>query len=224
MLNLHGYGAQLAQGAATTLMVAFTTLAVGLVLGLLGAAAKLSPRFWLREPVSLITNLLRGVPEFVILLICYFGLTNFLSDELDSDIEISPFVGGVIALSLVFGAYASEAFRGAFLAVPKGQIEAARAFGMPRVRIFFRIHLPQAWRFALPSLNNQWQTLLKDTCLVSVIGLEEIMRKANIAAQVTKAPFNFYLAVALIYLVFLGGSVPVFRALERRANRGVRPA
>ena len=219
MLNLYGYGNQLVDGIWVTLEVAFTSLGIGLALGLLGAAAKLSPRRWLRLPATAVTNVLRGVPEFVILLICYFGLSN-LMHAAGSDIDVTPFEGGVFALSIVFGSYSSEAFRGAFLSVGKGQLEAARAFGMRPTQVFFRIHLPLAWRLALPSLNNQWQNLLKDTSLVSVLGLEELMRKTQVAAQVTKEPFVFYITAALIYLVFLAISNPIFILLERRASRG----
>ena len=224
MFDLYGFGDQLLQGVVVTLEVAALSLVFGIALGILGAAAKLSPVAALRVPVTLLANLVRGVPEFLILLICYFSLPQVLSAFTGQDVGVSPLVGGVFALSLVFGAYASETFRGGFLAVPKGQLEAARAFGMARRRIFFRIHLPQAWRYALPGISNLWQTLLKDTSLVSVLGLEEIMRKANIAAQVTKRPFNFYLAAALIYLAFILVSGPVFNWLERRANRGLAGA
>lgn len=221
MIGLHGYGGQLVSGAVLTLELAFTTLVIGLVLGLLGAAAKLSPLPLLRVPATAILNLLRGIPEFVILLIAYFGATRVLYNLSGGGMSISPFAGGVFALSIVFGAYASEMLRGAFLAVPRGQIEAGRAFGMRPGQIFFRIHLPQAWRLALPSLNNQWQNLVKDTSLVSVLGLEELMRKATIGAQVTKQPFTFFLVAAAGYLLFLGLSLPIFWGLERWANRGL---
>lgn len=224
MFDLYGFGSQLLQGTAVTLEVAALSLVFGVALGILGASAKLSPLPWVRGPVTLLTNLVRGVPEFLILLIVYFSLPQFLSGLTGEDVSISPIVGGVFALSLVFGAYASETFRGGFMAVPRGQLEAARAFGMPRARVFARIHLPQAWRYALPGLSNLWQTLLKDTSLVSVLGLEEIMRKAEIAAQVTKRPFNFYVAAGLIYLTFILLSGPAFAWLERRANRGLARA
>lgn len=220
-MGLYGYELQLLQGALITIEVALASAAIGTVLGVLGALAKMSRYPWLSRPVAMVTDLLRGIPEFVILLICYFGLTNLLNQWAGSRIDVSPFAGGVFALSIVFGAYASEVFRGAFLGVPVGQLEAAKAFGMRPWRIFFRIHLPQAWRLALPSLNNQWQNVLKDSSLVSVLGLEELMRKAQIGAQVTKHPFNFYLAAALVYFVFLGISNPLFSFLERRANRGL---
>lgn len=224
MLDIHGFGGQLLQGAAVTLELAGLSLAFGVVFGILGAAAKMSPFPWLRGPVTLLTNVVRGVPEFLILLICYFTLPDLLSSALGRRLELSPLVAGVFALSLVFASYASETFRGGFLAVPPGQLEAARAFGMAPGRIFVRIHLPQAWRYVLPGLSNLWQTLLKDTSLVSVLGLEEIMRKADIARQVTKRPFDFYLAAALIYLAFILLSGPAFAWLERRAGRGAARA
>jgi polar amino acid transport system permease protein len=193
-------------------------LTLGLALGLLGAAAKLSGHGWIRWPVNIFFNLLRGVPEFLILLIVYFGAADLLGDTLSP----GPFAAGTIALGVVFGAYSSETFRGAFLAVPAGQMEAGRAFGMSRTKVFARIHLPQAWRFALPGLANLWQGLLKDTSLVSVLGLEETLRKANIAAEVTKHPFPFYFAALAIYLAFITVSNPTFAWLERRASRGVQ--
>ncbi len=201
--------------------MAFTTLFFGLALGLLGAAAKLSKAAWLRVPVTTVTSLLRGVPEFVILLICYFELGNIVQSATGGRLSIDPFTGGVVALSIVLAAYSSETFRGAFLSVPRGQLEAARAFGMHPGQVFFRIHLPQAMRIALPSLSNLWQNLLKDSALVSVLGLEELMQKASIAAQVTKQPFVYFLAAAFIYLIFLGLSNVVFAQLERRASRGI---
>jgi polar amino acid transport system permease protein len=218
MSDLAGFGPQLLAGAAVTLELAFGALALGLVLGLVGAGAKLSPLAWVRVPVTLFLNLLRGVPEFLILLIVYFGAAQWLGD----DLAPGPFGAGVFALGIVFGAYASETFRGGFLAVPPGQIEAARAFGMGHRQTFFLIRLPQAWRFALPGIGNLWQGLVKDTSLVSVVGLEEILRKANIAAEVTKHPFPFYLAAMVLYLAIVTLSNPVFGWLERRAGRGVR--
>lgn len=220
MSELQGYALQLLQGVAVTLELALASVAFGLALGLAAALAKLSGRAWLRLPVAAITSVLRGVPEFVILLICFFGMTRVLYSLTDGRVAISPFAGGVFALSLVFGVYASEVFRGAFLAVPRGQIEAARALGLRPFRVFLHVHLPQAWPVALPSLNNLWQNLLKDTSLVSAIGLEEVMRKAAMAAQATKQPFTFYLAAAFAYLVLLGVSNPLFGLLERRARRG----
>ena len=221
---LISYLGQLLQGAAITLQLAFTSLFLGLVMGLVFTACKLSSLSVLRVPVNFFTSLLRGIPEFLIILICYFGLSNLINEHLDGAFEISPFVGGVFALSVVFSAYASEVFRGGFVAVPSGQIEAAKAYGLSRRQVFFSIQLPQAWRIALPSLSNLWQSLLKDTSLVSVVGLEDLLKKADMAAQFSKQPFVFFMAVAVIYFVFLSVSNPVFAWLEKRANRGYQTA
>jgi ABC-type arginine transport system permease subunit len=168
-------------------------------------------------PVTALLNLLRGVPEFLILLVVYFGTAQFLGDWAPGQ-----FAAGIFALGIVFGANSSETFRGAFLAIPIGQIEAAFAFGMTPIQIFVRVRLRQAWRFALPGIGNLWLGLLKDTSLVSVLGLEEILRKANIAAQYTKHPFTFYLAAMALYLVLTGVSGPILAWLERCAMRGDR--
>lgn len=217
---LLSYGGQLLLGATVTLQLAFTSLFFGLVLGLVFAACKLSGNAYLRQAVAFLTNLLRGIPEFLIILICYFGLSNLINNHFDGAFEISPFVGGVFALSIVFSAYASEVFRGGFVAIPQGQIEAAKAYGLSRTQMFFYIQVPQAWRISLPSLGNMWQSLLKDTSLVSVVGLEDLLKKADMAAQFSKQPFIFFMAVAGIYFLFLTISNPVFAYLEQQANRG----
>ena len=222
MNDLWLYAGQLAQGAWITLQLAFSSLAVGLVLGLVLGAGGLSRNSLLRRAVRLSTALLRGIPEFLIVLVCYFGLSNLINTHFDAAIEISPFGAGVFALSIVFAAYASEVFRGSFAALPKGQMEAAQAFGLTPVQAFFGVRLPQAWRIALPSLGNLWQSLLKDTSLVSVVGLEDLLKKSNVAAQATHQPFLFFMAAAAVYFVFLHASQPLFAWLEKRASQGFR--
>ncbi len=216
---LEGYGPQLLVGAAVTLEVAFGACALGLVLGLAGGIASLSARTGVRGVARFASFVLRGVPEFVILLVCFFALTGFLFRVTGGAVEVSPFVASVVALGLTFGAYASEAFRGAFASVPHGQMEAASALGLSTRDAFARVRLPQALRLAVPSLSNQWQALLKDTSLVSVIGLGDLMRRADSAGQATSRPFDFFLAAASIYFVFLLASQPLFAALERRLRR-----
>lgn len=228
-MTLHGFGPQLAAGTLMTLQLAFSALALGLVLGLLGATAKTSRHRFPRWLGGTYTTLVRGVPELLVVLVVYFGSSTVLTGLLalvgiDQYVELSPFVAGVVALGLTFGAYATEVFRGALLTVPKGHVEAAQALGLGPWRIFRRIVLPQLWRVALPGLGNLFMVLLKDTALVSVIGLDELMRKAQIGVGFSKEPFTFYCAAALIYLaltVVTGGGLMV---LERRANRGFRRA
>ncbi|KAA5605694.1 ABC transporter permease subunit [Roseospira marina] len=209
-----------------TIRLALTALAIGLVLGLAGAAAMAAPVAPLRWLARAYTTIIRGIPELLVVLLIYFGSSVLLMRlarplGYTGYIELSPFVAGAVALALTFGGYASEVFRGAFQAVPVGQAEAAQALGMGRIAIFFRIVLPQAWRIALPGLGNLFLVLMKDTALVSVIGLEEIMRKAQFATGATKEPFTFYLAAAVLYLGLTIVSMSLLAWMERRANRGM---
>ena len=227
MIDLQGFGDQLALGALMTLEIALGALGLGLVLGLLGAGAKLSRHMWLRAIGETYTTLVRGIPELLVVLIVFFGATTVLNSVarglgFDTYIEISPYLAGVLALGLTFGAYATEVLRGAFLAVPKGQIEAAQALGMGRFMTLWRVQMPQIWRFALPGLGNLFLVLLKDTSLISVIGLEELMRESQIAVSFTKEPFTFYVAAAVIYLAMTAISMAGIQLLEKRANRGIR--
>jgi His/Glu/Gln/Arg/opine family amino acid ABC transporter permease subunit len=176
MQNLIDYFPLLMQGLRLTLLLAVSTVAVGLVLGLALAMAKMSKHAWLSRPAFALTNFLRGIPEFLVLLVIYYGGSQLLNQVLGLPVEVSPFVAGLTALSLVFGAYASETFRGAFLSVPKGQIEAGRAYGFSAWQCFRLIELPQIWKVAIPGLGNLWQGTVKDTALVSVIGLDDLMR------------------------------------------------
>ncbi len=226
MIDLRGFGPQLWEGTIITLELAMVSLVVGLILGLLGASAKLSAFRPARILATAYTTVLRGIPELLTVLIIYFGATSVLMGiaswfGYDEYIEISPFAAGVTALGLTFGAYATEVFRGAIMAIPEGQREAGLVLGMSRMRIFMRITLPQVWRLALPGLGNLFLVLLKDTALVSVIGLEDIMRKANVAVGFTKEPFLFYMAAALIYLTLTIISMVAIHYLEKRTNRGM---
>lgn len=229
MIDLHGFGDQLLQGLGITVQLAVASLIVGLILGLLGASAKLSSVRILQAIANAYTTIIRGIPELLTVLIIYFGATTVLMAiaslfGYDEYIEIGPFAAGVTALGLTFGAYATEVFRGALQAIPKGQHEAAVALGMGPARKFYRIILPQVWRMALPGLGNLFLVLLKDTALVSVVGLEDIMRKANIAVSSTKEPFLFYTAAAFMYLGLTIVSMVFVHWLEKRASRGIKRA
>jgi polar amino acid transport system permease protein len=229
MIDLRGFGGQLLAGTALTIELAFASAALGILLGLAFAGLKLSRSRIARIVADIYTTVFRGVPELLTVLIVYFGASLALNGIMrafgsDQSVELHPFIAGVLALGFAFGAYATEVFRGAFLAVPHGQIEAARAFGMSRFLAFRRISLPQIWRFALPGLGNIFLVLIKDTSLISVIGLDELMRKTTIAVSYTKEPFTFYLAAAVIYLLTTIVSMIGLGALERRASRGIRRA
>ena len=223
---LHGFGAQLAAGTLVTAGLALASLAGGLLLGIAGAAARMSRRRPLRAAALAYTTAVRGVPELLVVLIVYFGASAAIGRVaalfgVAGFYELNPFLAGVSALSLTFGAYATEVLRGAFLAVPPGQAEAARALGLTRVQTFRYVLLPQVRRTALPGLGNLFLVLLKDTSLVSVVGLDELMRKSAIAVSYTREPFTFYLAAALIYLAMTAFSMAAMQRLERRAARGM---
>ncbi|MFM5242770.1 arginine ABC transporter permease ArtQ [Aeromonas media] len=190
----------LLDAAWMTLGLALASLVGGMVLALGFSAAELSKRSWLVWPVATLTTLIRGLPELLVVLFIYFGSTQVLFLITGEYVEFSPFACGVLALSLLFASYATQTLRAALNAVPAGQRLAALALGLGKSHIFFRIVLPQAWRHALPGLGNQWLVLLKDTALVSLIGVNEMMRQAQMASASTYEPFTWYAAAALIYL------------------------
>ncbi|WP_019519572.1 ABC transporter permease [Faucicola boevrei] len=205
MLDLQGYGHLLLSGSVVTMKLALTSLVIGLILGLFGAIAKLSRFKVLQAIATAYTTFVRGIPELLSVLFIYFGGTMLLGAILSKFgytkyVEISQFWAGVMALSFAFGAYATETFRMAFQEIPKGQDEAGQAIGLNRRQIFWRIKMPQMWRLALPGLGNLFLVLLKDTALVSVVGLEDIMRQAVVATTSTQKPFTFYMTAALMYL------------------------
>ena len=223
---LHGYAASLAEGSLLTLAVAFSSLAIALLLGLVGAVAKLSRLRALRWLAQLYTTLIRGVPDLVMMLLIFYGgqvLINQLGDRFGWDyLDIDPFVAGVLTIGFIFGAYITEVLRGAFLAVPAGQKEAALAFGMTPWQVLVRVTGPQMLRHALPGLSNNWLVMVKSTAIVSVIGLSDMMNRARQAAGATHEPFMFYLAAAGMYLLFPTVSECGFAALQRRLAIGVK--
>ncbi len=223
---LHGYGASLLQGAALTLAVALGSLALALVLGLAGAAAKLSASTFWRRTATAYTTVIRGVPDLVLMMLIFYGGQIAVNAALNAlgfeSVDIDPFIAGVATLGFIFGAYFTETFRGAIQAVPRGQIEAGRAFGMSPWLAFRRITAPQMLRFAIPSFTNNWLVLVKSTALVSLIGLNDMLQRAQQAAGATREPFTFYLAVGALYLALTTLSVLALRALEARVSRGAK--
>ncbi len=227
MLDLKGYGWMLWDGVQITLAVGFCAMALALVLGMVGVWGKLSQSKGARRTANTYTTVIRGVPELILILLVYYGTPTLIQDTVDSFgydlfIDINPFVAGVITIGVIYGAFATEVFRGAYQAVPRGQIEAAYAIGMSRPLMARRILLPQMWRFALPGLGNVWIVLLKATALMSVIQLPELLRNADIAARAVRLPFNFYFAASLIYLAITAVSMYAQQRAEAWAARGVR--
>lgn len=225
MLDFQGYGPSLIPGALLTMEVALLSLLIAMVLGMLGALAKLSSSFSARTLATVYTTLIRGVPDLVLMLLIFFGgqmLVNQLAPLLGySDyIDVNPYIAGVLTIGFIYGAYMAETFRGAILAVPKGQTEAGYAFGMTAWQVFRRITIPQMIRHALPGFGNNWLVLLKGTAIISIIGLDDVVRKAALAAGATQQPFTFYLAVSVVFLLFTTVSVILLRWAEHHYSAG----
>ncbi len=212
---------------AVTAGVAVCALVLALFLGLSGAAAKLSGNRFLRGAAAFYTTVVRGTPELLVILLVYYDLQGLLNAareglEYEEVWIIPPFWGGVVGIGAYYGAYMTETFRGAILAVPRGQSEAAASLGMHPAVVFFRVVFPQMLRYALPGICNNWLVLLKATALVSVIGLsDDMMAVASQAKSKTRDPFLFYFAVACGYLLFTAVSDFIFARLRRRARRGL---
>jgi histidine transport system permease protein len=224
-----GYLQQLLVGIGVTIEVATISLLIAFVLGLIGAAAKLSSNRWVSLAGSAYTTLIRAVPDLVLMLLMYYSAQNWLNAITDlfgqPQIEIDPFVAGVSVLGFIYGAYFTETIRGAVKAVPRGQLEAAAAFGLTRWQVFSRILFPQMMRFALPGISNNWQVILKATALVSIINLHEVIYAAQAAIKGSSWPGGaqmlFYLSMAaLLYLVLTTLSNFVFGYLEKRYATG----
>lgn len=221
-----GWGPDMLMALGVTVAVAVTGMALGAVFGLAGAACALSRRLALRWLARAYVTLLRGIPDLLIIYLFYFGSSQILT-AIGAAFGATGFIGaptfviGAAAIGIVSGAYMAEVFRGAILAVPTGQIDAAAAYGMSRSQCFRRITLPLAARIALPGLGNVWQMVLKETALISVVGLVELMRQAQIGAGSTRLPFSFFLTAAALYLLVSWCSGRGFAWAEVRLQRGV---
>ncbi|WP_419208293.1 arginine ABC transporter permease ArtQ [Photobacterium leiognathi subsp. mandapamensis] len=200
-MMLSGYSLSLLEASWMTVQLAFTSLVVGLVLAMLFAGGEMSRFRLVAWPTTALVTVLRGLPELLIVLFIFFGSGQILFYITGDYVEISPFLSGVIALSLIFASYAAQTIRGAIRAVPKGQREAASALGISKSRTFFAIIVPQAVRHALPGLTNQWLVLLKDTALVSLIGVTDLLKQAQLTSAATHESFTWYATAAGVYLM-----------------------
>lgn len=219
-----GWGWALVSGAALTLAVAFAAMAIGTVLGAMLTAAQVSRVSWLARLAAAYGLLLRGVPELLVVLLLYFGAPGMLAAiaalfGLPAPGSPPAFLTGSLAIGLVSAAYQAEVFRGGLLAVPPGQVEAAMAAGMGPLTRFRRVIAPQVLHRVLPPLGNIWQFNLKDSALVSITGLAELMRVSLVAAGSTRRPFLFFAAAMVLYLVLTSASSALFGLLERRGSR-----
>ncbi|RJE59931.1 ABC transporter permease [Acinetobacter lactucae] len=223
---LSGYGPLLLSGTWMTIQLALLSLLLSVIIGLIGASSKLSNIKALRYIATAYTTLIRSVPDLVIMLLLFYSLQlglNQITEALQMDqIDINPFVAGVITLAFIYGAYFTETFRGAFQSVPTGQIEAAKAYGMTPLQVFRRVLFPQMMRFALPGIGNNWQVLIKATALVSIIGLTDIVKITQDAGRSTMQLFFFSIVAAAIYLAITTVSNLILMWLERRYSAGVR--
>jgi arginine/ornithine transport system permease protein len=226
MFDLQGYFPFILKGMVLTVEVAILSLAISIVLGMIGALAKLSKSRVAKAVAGVYTTLIRGIPDLVLMTIIFFGgqiMLNNIGDRLGWEyIDVSPFVAGVLTIGFIFGAYMTETFRGAILAVPRGEVEAGYAYGMTGSLVFVRITLPAMVRHALPSFGNNWLVLAKTTALVSVIGLHDMVYNAGQAGGATREPFTFYLVVALLFLVITAVSDVGLRWADKRYTVGVR--
>lgn len=223
--GLWDWSVPLLHGALVTLEIAVAAYAIGLVLGLLGATVKLSGIAPLRTAANAYSTVVRAVPELLLIILLYYAGQQALNAllrayEIETAVEISGFAAAIGVLAFVEGAYLTEIFRGAIVAIPRGHIEAADAFGMSRWLRFRRVVLPEMLPNALPGMSNIWLILVKDTALVSVVGFEELFFTAQQAAASTRSYFLFYAAAGALYLVMTLGSNAVFGRAERLVRRG----
>jgi arginine/ornithine transport system permease protein len=240
MFDLYGYQDIFLAGAWLTLQVALLSLVLAVVLGLIAALAKLSHSTILTSIATMYTTVIRGIPDLILMLLIFFGgqmlinnmsyninewlnqtMTDFYpthewTSYLPDYIDVSPYFAGIITIGFIFGAYMAETFRGAILSVDKGQLEAATAYGMNKYKRFVRVMFPQMMRYALPGLGNNWLVLLKTTALVSIIGLQDMVKIAGDASGSTQKPFTFYLVVALIFLLYTAISTSALKWAERK--------
>ncbi|WON75679.1 histidine ABC transporter permease HisQ [Serratia sp. UGAL515B_01] len=225
---LQGYSQLIVEGALVTLELALGSVLLAVVIGLIGASGKLSKNSFISTIFGAYTTLIRGVPDLVLMLLIFYGLQIVLNSLTElfgfAQIDIDPFSAGMITLGFIYGAYFTETFRGAYLAVPRGQIEAATAFGFSNQQIFRRILFPAMMRFALPGIGNNWQVILKATALVSILGLNDLVKATQLAGKGTYQPFFYAIVAGAVYLIFTTVSNGVLLWLERRYSLGVKRA
>ncbi|HKR44318.1 ABC transporter permease subunit [Paraburkholderia sp. CNPSo 3272] len=226
-LGPDGWGSVLLLGALMTVVLTLAALAIGAVFGALIAAAKLSRLRVLRVFGDFYTTVFRGVPELLVIYLFYFGGSSLVTTVgqwfgAEGFVGVPPFAVGAFAVGMISGAYQAEVYRAAVLAVARGELEAARAIGMPTLTLFRRILIPQVLRYALPGIGNVWQLSLKDSALISVTGLAELLRASQIAAGSTHQYFLFFVVGGLLYLAMTGVSNRVFGRAEAVVGRSFK--
>lgn len=225
----NGWGPALLQAALTTFLLSAAGFLSGVALGALAAFARLSSNRFARSAAFAYSALFRGVPDLLTVYLLYFGGSVALTAVggwfgARGFVGLPGFATGAVALAVISGAYQAEVYRGAYLAIHTGELEAARAYGMSGLTMLRRVVGPQTLRYAIPGLGNVWQLVLKDSALVSVIGLVELMRQAQVGAGSTREPFVFFCAAAALYLAIATSTNALFRRVERQSRRGFRTA
>ena len=220
-----GWGDELFRATLMTIAVSITAMIIGFLFALIFTPLKLSKNKFLNFIANSYTTIIRGVPELLVIYLFFFGGTGavmFVASIFGYNeyIEINAFITGAFAIGIISGAYSTEVFRGAIQSIDKGQFEAANVLGLNKFGKFFKIILPQTLRLAIPNLSNVWQITLKDTSLISVTGLVEIMRQSYIAAGSTRDPLFFYSFAAVLYLLLTYISMKLINKLEVKYSRG----
>ena len=220
-----GRGDELFRATLMTIAVSITAMIIGFSFAAIFTPLKLSKNKLLNFIANSYTTIIRGVPELLVIYLFFFGGTGavmFVASIFGYNeyIEINAFITGAFAIGIISGAYSTEVFRGAIQSIDKGQFEAANVLGLNKFGKFFKIILPQTLRLAIPNLSNVWQITLKDTSLISVTGLVEIMRQSYIAAGSTRDPLLFYTVAAVLYLMLTFLSMKFINKMEIKYNRG----
>ena len=220
-----GWGDDLFFATLMTLAVAITAMLIGFLFALIFTPLKISKNKTLNFISNFYTTVMRGVPELLVIYLFFFGGTAAVMYVAkifgyDGYIEINAFVTGAFSIGIISGAYSTEVFRGAYLSIKRGQFEASKVLGLKTNVSFFKVILPQMLRLAIPNITNVWQITLKDTALISVTGLVEIMRQSYIAAGSTRDPLLFYSFAAVLYLILTFFSMKILNKLEVHYRRG----
>ncbi|MEI4263942.1 ABC transporter permease [Roseovarius sp. D0-M9] len=216
------YAGQLLMGLMLTLKVALGSFVIGLTLAVIATPLTQSSRNPFRFILNIYVTVIRGIPELLVIFLIFYGGTVVLTELTGSYFEVDALSAGIAALAAVSFAYFVEILRAALQGIPKGQREAALVLGLSSSQLFTRVILPQMFQRALPGIGNQWLIVLKESALVSIIGLEELMRKSVIAAGATHHPLTFYLSAACLYVAVTAVSSSAFGVAERRLNPAAR--
>ena len=220
-----GWGDEFLFAALMTIIVSVSSMGLGIFIAIFTTWAKLSYSKFLIFIANFYTTVIRGIPELLVIYLIFFGGSALIMKlaktfGYNGYIELNALTISIFAIGVISATYSSEVLRAAYLSIDKGQIEASKTLGLSRIQIFYKILAPQILRYAIPGLGNVWQVTLKDTSLISVTGLVEIMRQTRISSNVEHSPLTFCITAALLYLFLTTFSSKFFSYLENKSNRG----